>query len=175
MPSLAETPSSPRSANGALQEHFRQSLAIGAATLLASRMAVQRLSLPKLKRFAELETAEQEALADVLGALADRDASQGSGVGPEDLERRLAPDGRKAVDQVRAADGTALARAYFLLQLTAHQQLLNAHESYLKNRTDPAAIRATKLADALVREHLQLLMEIKSDIDSGKGATRRGR
>ncbi len=157
-------------------DYVGQALAIGALTLLVSRMAQERIKVPKLKKFAQLEVAEQETLGEVLKALQTPGTASAGGSSDAEIESRLVPVGRELLQKIRSGESDIdFARQYFLLQLTAHQQLLRAHEDYLKVGKDSASIRIAKLADQMTREHLHLLADIKSDIDSGRGSAPAGR
>ena len=68
-----------------------------------------------------------------------------------------------------AAPGADFTRAYFLLENNVHQQLLRLDETFLKSAGKSRFVSIVKLADAVTREHLALLVEIKTDVDSGKG------
>jgi predicted outer membrane protein len=156
----------------------RQLMAIGALTLLASRIALPELKIPKLLAFANFEVAEQEASWSILPTLAGSDTVTDTADAPTDseLEHRLVPLGRNILDVLRRTEGgTAFARQYFLLQVNAHQQLLRVQEDYLRLGTNAHYIPVVKLMDLKVREHLQLLDDIKADTDYGKGTAPPGR
>lgn len=177
---VAQTNPSPNDPRGDSIELrlVQQTLAIGAVTLLTSKIAVREISVPKLKAFAILEVAEQETLWGVLKSLQDPDATRGEPAAPADaeLEAHLVPLGRQRVQSIRTAEGgTGLAHDYFLLQVDAHQQLLRLQEEYLKVGRDSHYLMVVKLVDSLAREHLQLLGDFKTDVDAGKGAAPPGR
>jgi hypothetical protein len=114
----------------------------------------------------------------ILKSLAGSDLiAHGAGTPPDaDLERHLVPLARNVLDNLRRTEGgTAFARQYFLLQVNAHQQLLRLQEDYLMLGTNAHYIPVIKLMDAMVREHLQLLDDIKADTDYGKGTAPPGR
>lgn len=54
---------------GSDDEYIRRTLAAGSLSLSVSRMAQDKLQADELREFAQLETAEQETLADVLKSL----------------------------------------------------------------------------------------------------------
>jgi len=156
----------------------RQLMAIRALTLLASRIALPELKIPKLLAFANFEVAEQEASWSILPSLGGSDTLTDTADAPTDseLEHRLVPLARNILDVLRRTEGgTAFARLYFLLQVNAHQQLLRVQEDYLRLGTNAHYIPVVKLMDLQVREHLQLLDDIKADTDSGKGTASPGR
>jgi predicted outer membrane protein len=156
----------------------RQLMAIGALTLLASRIALPELKIPKLLAFANFEVAEQEASWSILTSLARSDTLTDTADAPTDseLEHRLVPLARNILDDLRRTEGgTAFARQYFLLQVNAHQQQLRVQEDYLRLGKNAHYIPVVKLMDLKVREHLQLLDDIKTDTDYGKGTAPPGR
>jgi putative membrane protein len=160
-------------------EFIRQTTAIGALSLLASRLAAPQLAVPKLKRFANFEVAEQETVWWVLNSLNGPSPSrEAKAEAPSDaeLEDHLVPLGRTILTNLRTMEaGTQFARDYFLLQVNVHQQLLRTQEDYLKLAPTPRWLGVVKLMDATTREHIGLLNEIKADTDSGKGAAQLGR
>jgi putative membrane protein len=155
-------------------DHLRQTLAIGSLSLLVSGLAAERIAIPKMKAFAQLEAAEQTTVVNVLlASLQGASASGDLTVPPAaEIEHRLAPLGRQVLGNMRALDNpTSFAREYFLLQNRVHQELLRLQEDYLRLGKNPGSLRVAKLVDAMTREHLLLLADIKGDVDSGKGAT----
>jgi putative membrane protein len=160
------------------KDFFQQSTAIGALSLLASRLALTQLTVPKLKRFADLEVAEQETVWSVVMSLTGSGSPADKTEIPtnEGLEGHLVPLGRSILMNIRQTqDGTNLARDYFLLEVNVHQQLLRLQEDYLGLAPAPRWLAVAKLMDNTTREHLALLNEIKTDTDSGKGTARPGR
>jgi putative membrane protein len=159
-------------------EFLQQAMAITGLSVLASRWALPRLTVPKLKRFADLEVAEQETAWSVLKSLkGDRSSEEKTEIPADaELEDYLVPLGRTVLTNLRHTDdGTNSARDYFLLEVNIHQQLLRLHEDYLKLAPAARWLAPVKLMDVATREHLGLLNEIKADTDSGKGAARPGR
>jgi putative membrane protein len=151
-------------------DQIRQTRAIGAFSLLVSKLAVEKINIPRIKEFALLEIAEQNTLMDVLSTL--QNSSRVDGMvklaSDSEIEQYLAPEGRELVDKMRRAEpDTNFARDYFLLQMEAHQQLLQIYEGYLKTGRHPVLIAIAKLADGMIREHLVLLGDIKSDMGTG--------
>lgn len=158
-------------------DFIRQMIAIGSLSLSVSRLAEQRISVPKLKQFAQFEIAWQQQLAEVMKSLqASRPVNEANPPSDQELEQNLVPLGRQTLDNMRAIEpGIDFSRAYFLLQNDAQQQLLRLQEGYLKVGKNPAYVGMAKIADQMTREHLQLLAEIKADMTSGKGAAPVGR
>jgi putative membrane protein len=82
-----------------------------------------------------------------------------------DLEAQLVPLSLQILNKMRGMEaGADFSREFFLVQSEAHQQLLRVQEDYLKLGREPASINVAKLADGLIREHLQLLSDIKFEM-----------
>jgi putative membrane protein len=70
-----------------------------------------------------------------------------------------------------APSGTEFDREYLAAQATGHLELLRIQETYLNSgRNNRDFINVAKLARGMIKEHLQLLADIGSEIDFG-GAT----
>jgi predicted outer membrane protein len=148
----------------------RQTRAISALSLLASREGIARLSIPRIKAFANSETVEQETIWAVLRSLADG-AFEDNSAPPSnsELEQYLVPLAQQMLQNLRKTDGTGFAREYFLLEVNVHQQLLRIQEDYIRVGTNKHFISICRLLDVLVREHLVYLDDIKNNVDAGKG------
>jgi putative membrane protein len=155
----------------------RQTRAISALSLLASRDGVSELHVPKLKDFANSEVVEQEANWAVFRSSTAGRAAGDTGTPPSnsELEQHLVPLAQQLLQNLRNTDGTGFARQYFLLELNVHQQLLRLQEDYLRLGTNMDYRSIVQRANVLVREHLLLLDDIKNDIDAGKGTVAPGR
>jgi putative membrane protein len=159
-------------------EFLQQAMAIAGLSLLASRLSAPQLTVPKLKRFANLEVSEQETVWSVLKSLKGTRTPEDRVETPTDseLEEHLVPLGGNVLTKIRKMEADAnLAREYFLLQVDIHQQLLRLQEDYLRLAPNSHWVGPVKLMDAETREHIGLLNEIKTDTDSGKGTPRPGR
>src|SRR5271170_6535522 len=118
-------------ANTIESDHIKQTMAIGSLTLLVSRMAIEKISVPKLKEFAFFEAVEQETMLDVLKSLQDPGQVKGAVVPlPDaDLEAQLVPLGLQILQKMRSMEaGADFSREFFLVQSEAHQQLLRIQE-----------------------------------------------
>jgi putative membrane protein len=154
-------------------DYVKQVMALGSLSLLLSRMADDKIAVPKIKEFAAFEVEEQNTLVDVLASLQHPDEVRREIRVPSEpeAEARLLPAGRKEVEKMRGAEaGAAFTREYFVFQMAAHQQLLRLHEEYLKSGNNPRYIAVCKLADLMVREHLQVLADIKTSVGTGSTA-----
>jgi putative membrane protein len=158
-------------------DFVRQTRAISALSLLASREGVSKLHIPKLKAFANLEAFEQETTWAVLRSLKEARATGDLSTTPSnlELEQHLVPLAQQMLQSLRETDGTGFARQYFLLEVNVHQQLLRLQEDYFRLGTNMHYRSTCMLAKVIVREHLLFLDEIKNDIDAGKGTVAPGR
>jgi len=89
-------------ANTIEDDQLQQSMAIGALTLLVSRIAAEKINVPRIKEFALLEVAEQETLFDVMKSLQSPARSSGSVIPTSDaeLEEHLVPRGREILQKI---------------------------------------------------------------------------
>ena len=159
------------------QVYFRQSLAASSLTLAASRMAALKAQADDLKEFAELEEEEQETLADVLKSLSTQTASlndpTGRRLSDAEVAQNLDQDGRDTLEKLRAEPvGAEFDRAYLGVLSTGHLELLRIQESYLDSgRNSTNVINVAQLVRTMIKQHLQLLADIESGMESEGGAT----
>ncbi len=160
----------PGSAAALDDDYIRQTLAAGALSLAVSRIAEGKLQTDDLREFAQLEAAEQETLADVLKSLQNPALADGTmkPPGEAEAEQLLDKNGREQLEKMRAAPaGAEFDREYLAAQTNGHLELLRIQETYLASgRNNPNFINTAKLARALIREHLQLLADLESYIES---------
>jgi putative membrane protein len=167
----------PGAAIGADQAYVRQSLAISSLALAASRLAARKARSDDLKEFAQLEEGEQETLADVLKSLSAQNASlNGRTVkrpGDADVERDLDQRGREVLERLRSEPaGAEFDRAYMGALATGHLELLRIQETYLDSGNNNAnLVNVAKLARGMIKEHLQLLTDIESEMEDASSAT----
>jgi putative membrane protein len=159
------------------QEYFRQSLAASSLTLAASRMAALKAQTDDLKEFAGLEEEEQETLADVLKSLMTQTASlndpTGRRLSDAEVEQNLDQDGRDTLEKLHAEPaGAEFDRAYLGVLSTGHLELLRIQESYLDSgRNSTTVINVAQLVRTMIKQHLQLLADIESGMESDAGDT----
>ena len=174
--SFAQTQSGPTPGGdaGPDEQYLRETSAVGSFSLAASRLAHEKAQTDDLKEFAQLEVAEQETLADVLKSLQNPGPIDGTVKPPSnaEVEQHLDRRGREKLEKMRAAPaGTEFDREYLAAQATGHLELLRIQETYLNSgRNNRDFINAAKLARGMIKEHLQLLADIESEIEFG-GAT----
>jgi putative membrane protein len=156
-------------------EYIRQTLAAASLSLAASRIAEGKLQTDDLREFAQLEVVEQETLADVLKSLQNPGLADGTMKPPSEAEaeQHLDQRGREELAKMRAAPtGTQFDREYLAAQTNGHLELLRMQETYLSSgRNNPNFINVAKLARAMITEHLQLLADLESAIESGEATT----
>ena len=174
--SFAQTQSGPTPGGDARpdEQYIRETSAIGSLSLAVSRIAQEKAQTDDLKEFAQLEVAEQEALADVLKSLQNPGQTDGTIKPPSEaeVEQHLDQRGREKLEKMRAAPaGTEFDREYLAAQATGHLELLRVQEAYLNSgRNNHDFINVAKLTRGMIKEHLQLLADIESGIEFG-GAT----
>jgi len=151
-------------------DYVKQVMSLSSLSLVLSRMAAgDKVNVPRIRQFAQLELEEQQTVADVWTSLqSDEVRAEVTPLPDAEASDKLMPAGRQEVEKLRAAEaGAAFTREYFLVEVAVHQQLLRLHEEYLKSGKTPRYLTVCKLADALVREHIQLLADIKAAAGSG--------
>jgi putative membrane protein len=159
------------------QEYVRQSLAASCLSLAISRIASQKAKTEDLKEFARLEEGEQETLASVLKSLSVQNASVNDRAvrrpGDNEVEQHLDQRGRQVLESLRAqAAGAEFDRDYMGALATGHLELLRIQEAYLDSGQNNAnIINVAKLARAMIKEHLQLLADVASGMETASGAT----
>jgi putative membrane protein len=151
--------------------YIRQTLAAGFLLLALSRMAQAKLQADDLREFAQLETAEQETLADVFKSLripAPTDRTMKPQGGAE-VEQR----GRDELEKMRGVPaGNEFDRKYLEAQTSGHLELLRIQEAYLNSgRNNLNLFNLAKLARTTIREHLQLLADLESEIETGEATS----
>jgi putative membrane protein len=160
------------------QEYVRQSLAASSLSLAISRIALQKAQMDDLKEFAQLEEGEQETLAGVLKSLSVQNAGINDRtvvrrLGDAEVEQHLDLRGRQVLEKLRAdAAGAEFDRDYMGALATGHLELLRIQEAYLDSGQNNAnIINVAKLARAMIKEHLQLLADVESGMETASGAT----
>jgi putative membrane protein len=167
-PALARSQTVKSSASSDPTTSFiEQTMAISALSLLTSRVATQRAQFVKLKEFSQFEVAEQETVADVIQALKKSGLVSGKVAPIVDLEaeQHLEAAGREAMQKLRAEqDGPSFDRLYLQAQTEGHQKLLRLQESYLDSGRDRDVLNIAQLARGMIKEHLQLLADISTEM-----------
>jgi putative membrane protein len=157
---------------------MQQTMAVGSLSLAVSRVAGQKARFPKLKEFAQFETAEQETVADVLKSLQSPGLVNGTIKPPSEaeLEEHLDPTGREMLQKMRSVQaGAMFDRAYLDAQTDGHQQLLRIQDDYLRSGGNLDNINVAKLARGMIKEHLQMLADIKMEMGPSTTGAEPGR
>ena len=148
----------------AVKAHIRDTMAVGALSLMVSRIATAKLRHPMSRQFAGFEAAEQEGMADVLkGRMTPDLTPMGTVSAPTDAEAEtnLDADGRAAVARFREmAAGPEFEKAYVQAQAEGHRTLLAIQDAYLQVADDAAETGIAKLARGRIEEHLVILSDI---------------
>jgi putative membrane protein len=165
----------PPADTGPDEQYIRETSAVGSLSLALSRMAQEKAQTDDLKEFAQLEMAEQEGLADVLRSLQNPGLTNGAVKPPSEaeVEEHLDGRGREELEKMLAKPaGTEFDREYLAAQATGHLELLRIQENYLNSgRSNRDFINVAKLASRMIKEHLQLLADIESEIEFGGETT----
>jgi predicted outer membrane protein len=156
---------------GSDDAYLRQTLAAGSLSLAVSRMAQEKLQTDDLREFAQLEAAEQETLVDVFKSLQSPAPTDPTTKPPGEAE--LDQRGREELENMRATPaGSEFDRRYLEAQTRGHLDLLRIQETYLNSgQNNPDLRSVAKLARTTIREHLQLLGDLESEIESGEATT----
>jgi putative membrane protein len=149
--------------------YIRHTLAATSLSLAVSRTAQEKLQADDLREFAQLETAEQETLTDVLKSLQNPAPTDLKPSAETELEQR----GREELEKMRGEPvGTEFDRQYLEAQTRGHLELLRIQEAYLNSgRNNLNLLNVAKLARTTIREHLQLLADLETEIESGEATS----
>jgi putative membrane protein len=132
--------------------HANDTLAVGGVMLETSRVALAKGG-SAVKRFAELETAEQETIAAVLKQRGHAPAQS------------LDAPGQAMVGRLKnTGGGSDFDRAYVEHQLEGHVKLLEIQEAYLGRGQDPFSRAVGMLARSHIKEHIKDLEVVRSQI-----------
>lgn len=130
--------------------HATDTLRVGSLALQTSQIAQTKAQKPKVKEFAGFEVTEQTTIAQII--------NETSGLTPP------APDAeaRAVMERLQAARGGAFDTAYIAAQIDGHQKLLAIQERYLSTGRNPHMRHVAMLARGQIKEHLQLLNDMRS-------------
>ena len=113
-----------------------------------SKLAMQRSSNRMVKTFAELEIAEQAAVAKAFG----------SRPGAAGLRKRHAT----LLASLERMRGREFDRMFINGQIAGHEELLSIHKRYARSGADPMARGASLVGVTGIESHLVMLNTIKS-------------
>ena len=127
-------------------EHMRATLDAGKTSLETSRIALSKATDPAVKRFAQLELAEQETLAEVFAPRIDRSQA---------AQPKIDAEAKAAIDRVHAQQaGPAFDKVFLTEQMEGHRKLLAIQEAYLEKGRDPHQRGLALLIRGQVKEHI---------------------
>jgi putative membrane protein len=138
------------------KHHIAQTMTIGTVSLEQSKLALKEAQHPKVKQFAQLETTEQETLAEALKAIS---AAADTKPAPDLSGDALAP-----LQKLREAGRGVLDRDFVRAQLTGHEKLLKVQEDYLAVGRYLPNIVLANLAHSMIWEHLILLHDLQETV-----------
>jgi putative membrane protein len=117
----------------------------------SSQVAAQQATNEAVRTFAELEAAEQTAVAAAFGVPTDAPLSI-----PEDKAAQL--------EQLQAATGSEFDLLYVDSQIAGHQELRAIHSSYAESGEDPMARGASMVGITSIDTHLVMLNSIRAQL-----------
>jgi putative membrane protein len=115
-----------------------------------SELATTKAKNRMVKTFAELEIAEQAAVAEAFG----------SKPGAAGLSEKHAA----MVQKLQAAEGSQFDLMYIDRQIDGHEELLAIHKTYARSGDDPMARGASIVGVTGIQSHLVMLKTIKSTL-----------
>lgn len=153
-PALAQT-----AANSGVPERLTmvgykaETLKAGNFSKQISQLAITKASHPKVRQFAQFETAEQTAVAQVL--------TDTTNPPPLPLDTRQA----EIMGQLQAQFGKAFDAAYIQSQVIGHQQLFEIQQAFLRDAMagqeyEPIAV----LARMVIEMHQTMLQDLRNEL-----------
>lgn len=153
----------------AQQSYIQQMLALGTVSLQQSNFAHGKARNPQVKRFADLEIAEQNLLTEIMHSFAEPSATASTSEGTRQAAStapELPQKDAQAMERLsRAEMGAAFDRDYVALQIQGHQEMLNLQEAYLRQVSGNREMtNIARLARNQIKEHLTLLQDIQKEV-----------
>jgi len=134
-------------AGGGSDNYVLQTLTVGTLALRTSEIALQKATDPNVRKFAELEAAEQKAVASVLAATP-------AGQKPPEL----GPEQQKKIDDLNGTQqGPDFDQAYLQGQIEGHNQLLQIQQTKSGEREPTVEAITARLAEQGISSHLVML------------------
>ncbi len=136
-----------------LDTYVTQTLQLGRAAIEASQLALERSQNPAVREFAELEIAEQQAVAAVLAAAEAADAkAPAEGAAQRERTDRLAG----------TREGEDFDLAYVETQIEAHQELLEVQRTVSGEQPELSIETiVARLAEPAIHSHIAMLGQIQ--------------
>jgi putative membrane protein len=149
---LAQT--SPAESSADMQDYVHQTLLVGTIALKSSEAAAAKATDPNVKRFAELEVAEQKTIASVL-------ASTEAGKTPPEIPAEKQAE----LDKLAGMDaGTEFDQAYVEAQIKGHNELLVIQQKVSGETEASVEAITARLAEQAVSSHIAMLELIQQSI-----------
>ena len=136
--------------SGSVDEAKLPALEGGDFATATSQLAVSKASNASVKTFAQLEIAEQAAVAEAFG-------SEPGAAGLTEAHAAM-------LAQLEAADGDAFDMMYIEGQIAGHEELLAIHQTYARNGDDPMARGASLVGVTGIQTHLVMLESIRRSL-----------
>ena len=137
----------------AMDEAKSAALEGGMFLMMTSQVAQERGQSDNVKVFADLEVAEQQAIARAFGA--------------EGADIPLREDHAQMLEQLQAAEGEAFDMAYLDAQIAGHEEARPIHEDYAENGGDPMARGASMVGVTGIDSHLVMLRSFREQAGGG--------
>ena len=122
----------------------------GDFSTVTSQIALDKSQNPVVRQFAELEIAEQAAVAMAFGA--------------EPGATGVRPDQNAIIAELQTMEGPALDMMYVDGQIAGHKELLGIHQTYARNGADPMARGASIVGVTGIETHLVMLNSIRRSL-----------
>ncbi len=151
LPFAARAQESAMMADGTMDPAKAPALLNGNFAKASSQLAAEKATNEAVRTFAELEAAEQTAVAMAFGVPADAPLSI-----PEDKAAML--------EQLQAASGAEFDALYIEGQIMGHEELRAIHSDYAQNGSDPMARGASMVGVTSIDTHLVMLNSIQASL-----------
>ncbi|HZY68981.1 MAG TPA: DUF4142 domain-containing protein [Devosia sp.] len=139
---------------GGNADYVTQTLTVGTLALQSSQVAAEKASNEMVREFANLEVAEQTAVAQVL-------SSTEAGKTPPELP---AEDAEKLTALQDTEAGATFDQAYIQMQIEGHQRLLEIQQSISGGNEPTVEVITAKLAEQAITSHLAMLNHINAQL-----------
>ena len=135
---------------GTIEEAKVPALEGGMFLMQTSMLAQEKGQSDNVKAFAELEVAEQQAIARAFGA--------------EGAQVPLREDHAALLEQLQAAEGADFDVAYLDAQIAGHEEARPIHETYAESGEDPMARGASMVGVTGIDSHLVMLRSFRQQL-----------
>jgi putative membrane protein len=136
--------------SGTIEQAKLPALMGGDFATATSQLALKNGSHAAVKTFAQLEIAEQAAVAEAFGF---KPGSAG-----------ISQKHAAVLEKLQAAEGAEFDAMYIEGQIDGHEELLAIHKKYARSGEDPMARGASMVGVTGIQSHLTMLKGIKSMI-----------